>query len=113
MLVNPTIRTASPTDYDVVAPLVDAWWGKPILGSLPRLFLDLFYRTSLVIDGTSGPAAVLVGILSPSDAETAYIHFVGVAPPDAAGAMPGCCMKSSSVSPALPDVRASARSRPR
>ena len=80
VLVRPTIRTAAPADYDVVAPLVDAWWGRPILGSLPRLFLDLFYRTSLVIDGSIGPTAVLVGILSPSDPETAYIHFVGVAP---------------------------------
>jgi GNAT superfamily N-acetyltransferase len=81
VLVNPTIRTATPADYDAVAPLIDDWWGRPILGSLPRLFLDLFCRTSLVIDGSSGPAAFLVGILSPSDAESAYIHFVGVAPP--------------------------------
>jgi ribosomal protein S18 acetylase RimI-like enzyme len=82
VLVNPTIRMAAPADYDAVASLVDAWWGRPILGSLPRLFLDLFYGTSLVIDGSSEPAAVLVGILSPSDAESAYIHFVGVSPPD-------------------------------
>jgi ribosomal protein S18 acetylase RimI-like enzyme len=80
VVVDPSIRTAEPADYDVVAPLIDSWWGRPILGSLPRLFLDLFHRTSLVIDGTSGPEAFLVGIFSPSDAESAYIHFVGVAP---------------------------------
>ena len=74
------MRLAVPADYDAVAPLIDAWWGRPILGSLPRLFLDLFYRTSLVVDGASGPEAFLVGIMSPSDADTAYIHFVGVAP---------------------------------
>jgi ribosomal protein S18 acetylase RimI-like enzyme len=79
-LVTPTIRLAVPADYDSVASVIDAWWGRPILGSLPRLFFDLFHRTSLVIDGASGPTAFLVGILSPSAPDTAYIHFVGVAP---------------------------------
>ena len=74
------IRTASPADYNAVAAVIDEWWGRPILGSLPRLFLDLFYSTSLVIDGADGPEAFLIGIFSPADAEHAYIHFVGVAP---------------------------------
>lgn len=74
------IRTATPADYDAIARVVDDWWGRPVLGSLPRLFLDLFCRTSLVIDGASGPDAFLVGILSPADTVRAYIHFVGVSP---------------------------------
>ena len=76
----PSVRTAVPDDYDAIAAVIDQWWERPIVGSLPRLFLDLFYRTSLVIDGTAGPDAFLVGIFSSSDAERAYIHFVGVAP---------------------------------
>jgi GNAT superfamily N-acetyltransferase len=76
----PSVRTAVPDDYDAIAAVIDQWWGRPILGSLPRLFLDLFYRTSLVIDGAGGPDAFLIGIFSSSDAERAYIHFVGVAP---------------------------------
>jgi ribosomal protein S18 acetylase RimI-like enzyme len=71
---------ARPEDYDQIAAVVDDWWGRPILGSLPRMYLQLFWRTSLVVDGQAGPDAFLVGILSPSDAESAYIHFVGVAP---------------------------------
>ncbi len=71
---------ATPADYDAIAAVADRWWGRPVLGSLPRLFLDLFYRTSLVIDGSGGIEAFLVGVLSPSDASRAYIHFVGVAP---------------------------------
>jgi ribosomal protein S18 acetylase RimI-like enzyme len=51
-----------------------------VLSALPRLFLDLFHQTSLVVDGPSGPVAFLVGILSPADRQRAYIHFVGVAP---------------------------------
>jgi ribosomal protein S18 acetylase RimI-like enzyme len=58
------LRGATPDDYD----------------ALPRLFLDLFYRTSLIIDGDNGPDAFLVGILSPSDPRRAYVHFVGVSP---------------------------------
>jgi ribosomal protein S18 acetylase RimI-like enzyme len=73
-------RPARPADYDAIARVIDDWWGRPVLGSLPRLFLDLFCRTSLVIDGDDGPDAFLVGILSPSDAVHAYIHFVGVNP---------------------------------
>ena len=73
-------RTATPADYDAIARVIDLWWGRPVLGSLPRLFLDLFCRTSLIIDGDSGPDAFLVGILSPSDAARAYVHFVGVSP---------------------------------
>jgi GNAT superfamily N-acetyltransferase len=73
------MRMASPADYDAIAPVIDNWWGRPILGSLPRLFVDLFYRTSLVIDGPAGPEAFLIGAFSPSDTREAYIHFVGVA----------------------------------
>lgn len=74
------LRTAAPADYDTIAPLLDDWWGRPIGAGLPRLFLDLFWRTSLVIDGAHGPDAFLIGIFSPSEAERAYIHFLGVAP---------------------------------
>jgi ribosomal protein S18 acetylase RimI-like enzyme len=92
-------RMARPQDYDAIAAVVNDWWGgRDILPALPRLFLDHFHRTSLVIDppdapdgqraggGTSAaaapgvPLAFLIGILSPSQAELAYIHFVGVAP---------------------------------
>ena len=80
MIVDPSIRFAAPSDYNVIAPVVDGWWGRPVLGSLPRLFFDLFHRSSFVIDDVGGPAAFLVGILSPADPAYAYIHFVGVAP---------------------------------
>jgi len=73
-------RPAQPGDYDAIAAVLDVWWGRPILSSLPRLFLDHFHRSSQVIDGPDGLAAFLIGILSPSEPERAYIHFVGVAP---------------------------------
>jgi ribosomal protein S18 acetylase RimI-like enzyme len=71
---------ARPADYDVIAAAVDGWWGRPILAALPRLFLDHFHRTSLVVDEPAGLAGFLIGMLSPSEPDQAYIHFVGVAP---------------------------------
>jgi ribosomal protein S18 acetylase RimI-like enzyme len=73
-------RRARADDYDAIAAVVDQWWGRPVLASLPRLFLDHFHHSSLVIDGPDGPVAFLVGILSPADQRRAYIHFAGVAP---------------------------------
>src|ERR1700722_3283906 len=73
-------RMARPDDYDAIEPVLNDWWGRLVLGALPRLFLDHFYRTSLVVDGPDGPLAFLVGILSPSDGEQAYTRFLGGAP---------------------------------
>jgi ribosomal protein S18 acetylase RimI-like enzyme len=78
--VNDHPRTARASDYPAIAAAVDDWWGRPVLGALPRLFLDHFHHTSLVLDGPGGLVAFLVGILSPADSRRAYIHFAGVAP---------------------------------
>jgi ribosomal protein S18 acetylase RimI-like enzyme len=75
-----TQRTAAPEDYDAIAAVVDEWWGRPIVTSLPRLFLNHFHRTSFVIEDEAGLAAFLVGFLSPSRPDHAYVHFVGVRP---------------------------------
>ncbi|MEV0145846.1 MULTISPECIES: GNAT family N-acetyltransferase [unclassified Nonomuraea] len=74
------LRTAEPGDYDRIAPVVDDWWGRPLQGSLPRLFLDHFHRTSLVAEDGDALTGFLVGFLSPSVPDAAYIHFVGVHP---------------------------------
>jgi len=74
------IRSARPADYDAIAAVVDDWWGRPVLPSLPRLFLDHFHRTSLVAEGAHGLSAFLVGLVSPSEPDQAYVHFVGVHP---------------------------------
>ncbi|MEV0229600.1 GNAT family N-acetyltransferase [Nonomuraea sp. NPDC050786] len=74
------LRAATPADYDAIAAVVDDWWGRPVLPSLPRLFLDHFHRTSLIAEGPAGLAGFLIGFLSPSEPDEAYIHFVGVSP---------------------------------
>lgn len=87
-----TIRAAVPADYDRIVGVVDAWWGRPISGALPRVFLDHFFGTSLVAErraGVSGPQLVgfLVGFGSPADPSQGYIHFVGVDPDERCGGL--------------------------
>jgi ribosomal protein S18 acetylase RimI-like enzyme len=79
-MIKPASRPARPEDYDAIAAVVDDWWGRPVLAALPRLFLDHFWASSLVIEDSGGIRAFLIGILSPSQPERAYVHFAGVAP---------------------------------
>jgi ribosomal protein S18 acetylase RimI-like enzyme len=75
------LSRARAADYDEIITIVDDWWGRTIASSLPRLFLDLFNRTSLVARDHDGVlTGFLIGMLSPSQPGRAYIHFVGVAP---------------------------------
>ncbi|MFA1539345.1 GNAT family N-acetyltransferase [Actinomadura monticuli] len=74
------LRPATPADYDRIITVVDDWWGREVHQILPRLFLDHFHRTSLVAEAADDLAGFLVGFMSPSLPDTAYIHFVGVDP---------------------------------
>ncbi|MEU7861109.1 GNAT family N-acetyltransferase [Nonomuraea sp. NPDC049141] len=80
MSESPRLRAAEPGDYDRIVAVVDGWWGRPIRSILPRLFLDHFHRTSMVAEEDGELVGFLVGFLSPSVADAAYIHFVGVDP---------------------------------
>jgi GNAT superfamily N-acetyltransferase len=75
-----TVRAARPDDYDWIVAVVDDWWGRPIAGNLPRLFLDHFHATSFVAEVGGESVAFLVGFVSPSQPDVGYIHFVGVHP---------------------------------
>ncbi|MFG2881268.1 GNAT family N-acetyltransferase [Streptomyces sp. NPDC048297] len=74
------VRPAEPGDHDRIVAVVDEWWERPISSVLPRLFLDHFHRTSLIAEDDTGLAGFLVGLMSPSAPDAAYIHVVGVAP---------------------------------
>lgn len=75
------VRMASPSDFTAIVAVVDQWWGRPVRHVLPRLFLDHFYRTSLIAERSSGGlGGFLIGFCSPSVLEEAYIHFLAVAP---------------------------------
>jgi hypothetical protein len=75
-----TIRTAKPDDHVWIVSVVDGWWGRAESNAVPRLFLDHFYATSFVAEIGSKPVALLIGFVSPSVADVACVHFVGVDP---------------------------------
>ncbi len=76
------IRHAQPSDYGRVIGRVNAWWGgREMAPMLPKLFFLHFEGTSFVAEREDGQlAGFLVGFVSQSDPEEAYIHFVGVDP---------------------------------
>jgi len=80
--VGVTIRHVQPSDYGRVIQHVNAWWGgREMAPMLPRLFFIHFESTSFVADREDGTlAGFLIGFLSQTDLETAYVHFIGVAP---------------------------------
>ena len=77
-----TIRHAHPSDYGRVIQHVNAWWGgREMAPMLPKLFFLHFEGTSFVAEDDEGKlVAFLIGFLSQTDPQEAYIHFVGVAP---------------------------------
>jgi ribosomal protein S18 acetylase RimI-like enzyme len=74
------LRRATPDDYDAIIRVVDDWWGRSIAKILPRLFLDHFFATSSIVESDGEMVAFLIAFFSPSRADQAYIHFVGVHP---------------------------------
>lgn len=76
-----TLRLLEPSDYDIVSPVIDTWWGgRPMRAMLPRLFFEHFNTTSFVIGAPGTVDAFLVGFRSQTLPHVGYIHFVGVAP---------------------------------
>jgi predicted GNAT superfamily acetyltransferase len=80
--VPASIRHTQPSDYGRVIQHVNEWWGgREMAPMLPRLFFIHFESTSFVADREDGTlAGFLIGFLSQTDDETAYVHFIGVAP---------------------------------
>jgi len=63
-----------------MAVMEDWWGGRDLRAMLPRLFLVHFNDTSLLAADGERLVGFLVGFLSPSRPDEAYIHFVGVHP---------------------------------
>ncbi len=76
------IRHVQPSDYGRVIQHVNEWWGgREMAPMLPRLFFIHFESSSFVADREDGTlAGFLIGFLSQTEDDTAYVHFIGVAP---------------------------------
>lgn len=78
---NGVIRPLSVDDYPYVSSVVDDWWGgQPVRASLPRLFFEHFQFSSFAVGEGTQLQAFLIGLVSQTDPQIAYIHFVGVHP---------------------------------
>lgn len=81
-------RSASESDYPNVAAALATWWdggagttdSSQRVAMLPRLFFQHFADTSTVVCNGDEFVAFLVGFLSQTHRDEAYIHFVGVSP---------------------------------
>ncbi|MGW7004705.1 N-acetyltransferase family protein [Streptomyces sp. NPDC054933] len=82
------LRQARASDHRVIVECVQKWWGdsrtpdqaRELSLLLPKLFLQFFSSTSLVLEDDAGIKAFLVGFYSADNEDDAYIHFVGVDP---------------------------------
>ncbi|NMD57632.1 MULTISPECIES: GNAT family N-acetyltransferase [Tsukamurella] len=82
------LRRARTGDHGALVRCVQRWWGdsrspeqsRELSLLLPRLFLQHFAGTSLVLEDASGVRAFLVGFDSADLPAESYIHFVGVDP---------------------------------
>ncbi len=81
-LAHITVRHAKPSDYGRVIGRINVWWGgRDMAPVLPKLFFLHFEGTSFVAEDEDGDlVGFLCGFLSQTNADEAYIHFVGITP---------------------------------
>jgi ribosomal protein S18 acetylase RimI-like enzyme len=78
---NITIRHAEPSDYQPIISVLNDWWGgRNMSDILPKLFFVHFRETSFVAESEGKIVGFLIGFLSQTFPDQAYIHFVGVHP---------------------------------
>lgn len=74
------MRNLRESDHRAIISVVDEWWGRPMAHNLPRLFFRYFEDTSFVVEEDGEISAFLIGFVSQSRRDEAYIHFVGASP---------------------------------
>lgn len=76
-----TIRNADPRDHQTIVSVIPEWWGgRDLRASVPKLLLIHFSPTSFIAEENESLAGFLVGFLSQTFPDEAYIHFAGVRP---------------------------------
>jgi GNAT superfamily N-acetyltransferase len=81
MQKNITIRKAQPSDHGKIISALKDWWdGRDLTAMLPKLILNHFCDTSLVIEKQGQMIGFLIGFMSPALKNEAYVHFMGVHP---------------------------------
>jgi GNAT superfamily N-acetyltransferase len=75
------LRHVNPMDYDRVLAVIDDWWdGRTMSQRLSHVFFSHFAPTSFVIETDAELLGFLLGFLSQTHTDEAYVHFVGIHP---------------------------------
>ncbi|WP_202972009.1 GNAT family N-acetyltransferase [Moorena producens] len=75
------IRNICPDDYQQIITIIDEWWGgRKMSDMLPKLFFVHFCETSFIAETDQEITGFLIGFLSQTYSDEAYIHFLGVHP---------------------------------
>ena len=75
------IRHAEPSDYAPIISTLNGWWGgRSMSDMLPKLFFVHFRETNFVAEENGEIIGFLIGFLSQTFADEAYVHFIGVHP---------------------------------
>jgi predicted GNAT superfamily acetyltransferase len=75
------IRHPESADYPRIVAATDEWWsGSSVVALMHRFFFLHFRDTCFVAEREGELAGFLIGFLSQSHPQEAYIHFVGVNP---------------------------------
>jgi len=75
------IRHVETSDYPFIISEVNEWWGgRNMADMLPKLFFVHFRQTSFVAEHGGNIVGFLVGFVSQTFSNEAYIHFAGVHP---------------------------------
>jgi RimJ/RimL family protein N-acetyltransferase len=78
--VDLRLRALEQSDRAAVLSVMDAWWGRPAAHLLPSPFFSEFRETSFVLERDGEIIGFLVGLLSQTRRDEAYIHAAAVAP---------------------------------
>ena len=75
------IRNIKESDYLTVIKVLNDWWGgRKMVDMLPRLFFKHFNETSFIAEENGNIIGFVVGFISQTYLDQAYIHFVGIHP---------------------------------
>lgn len=80
-LAHVRFRRPVEADHAAILRAVEAWLGRRARAALPRVWLRHFGATSWLAEGEDGrPVGLLVGFLSPAEADEAVAYLVAVDP---------------------------------
>lgn len=75
------IRAMTKTDFDALRAVVDAWWGgRAMQALLHPVYLYQFGNMAFVAERDGILAGFVVGFVSQTRRDEAYIHLVGTSP---------------------------------